>query len=137
MVAAILCAAIPAVVLASVRAITGPTPIPRGAATSARDITVVNEKLAFAIAVESHMPYGVPRGGIVDVAPVRDGRIERDRVEFADFIPDDWSAWPNTYQHVQILQNDARQVRIRSTRDWGKVRISTEYSLAAGADAVN
>lgn len=137
LVAAILCAAIPAVVLASVRAITGPTPIPRGAATSARDITVVNEKLAFAIAVESHMPYGVPRGGIVDVAPVRDGRIERDRVEFADFIPDDWSAWPNTYQHVQILQNDARQVRIRSTRDWGKVRISTEYSLAAGADAVN
>ena len=67
LVAAILCAAIPAVVLASVRAITGPTPIPRGAATSARDITVVNEKLAFATAVESHMPYGVPRGGIVSV----------------------------------------------------------------------
>lgn len=135
--AAFLYAATPAAVQASVRAITGPTPIPRGAATSARDITVVNEKLAFAIAVESRMPYGVPRGGIIDVAPVRDGRIERDRVEFADFIPNDWSAWPNTYQHVQILQNDARQVRIRSTRDWGRVRISTEYSLSAGSDAIH
>lgn len=136
-IAAVLCAAIATAAQASVRAITGPTPIPRGAASSAHDITVVNEKLAFAIAVESHMPYGVPRGGIIDVAPVRDGRIERDRVEFADFIPNDWSAWPNTYQHVQILENDPRQVRIRSTRDWGKVRISTEYTLAAGADAVH
>lgn len=121
---------------AQVRIVTGPTPILRGNARAAGDITVVNEHLAFAIAVESAMPYGVPRGGIVDVAPVVDGRIGEDRVVFADFIPNDWTAWPNTWQRVQVLHQDAREVRIRSERDWGQVRISTEYVLAQGADAV-
>jgi len=122
---------------AAVRIVTGPTPIPRGNAISSRDLTIINDKLAFAIAVESPMPYGVPRGGIVDVAPVTGGRIGRDRVVFADFIPNDWAAWPNTYQRVRILQNDARLARIRSERDWGKVRISTDYTLAAGADTID
>jgi len=41
---------------ASVRVVMGPTPIPRGNARAAGDITVVNEKLAFALAVESPAP---------------------------------------------------------------------------------
>ena len=122
---------------AAVRIVTGPTPIPRGNATSPHDLTVINDKLAFAIAVESPMPYGVPRGGIVDVAPVTAQGIGRDRVVFADFIPNDWAAWPNTYQRVRIVRNDERLVHIRSERDWGKVRISTDYTLAAGADTID
>ena len=121
---------------AAVRVLTGPTPIPGGDARAAGDLTVINEKLAFALAVESAVPFGVPRGAIVDVAPVSHGHIGRDRVAFADFIPNNWSAWPNTYQHVDILERGPRQVRIRAVRDWGKVNIVTVYSLTASSDQV-
>ena len=119
---------------AAVRVSSGPTPIPDGDARAAGDLTVINEKLAFALAVESPVPFGVPRGAIVDIAPVSHGHIGRDRVAFADFIPNNWSAWPNTYQHVEVLERGPRRVRIRAVRDWGKVNIVTVYSLRANSD---
>jgi hypothetical protein len=79
---------------AAVQVLVRPTPIPDGEARARGDITVINEKLAFALAVESRVPYGVPRGAIIDVAPVLNGKIGRDRVVFADFIPNNWSAGP-------------------------------------------
>jgi hypothetical protein len=121
---------------ASVRVLVGPTPIPRGNAHAAGDMTVINERLAFALAVETAAPYGVPRGAIVAVAPVRHGQIQRNRVVFADFIPNNWSAWPNTYHHVEILEHGPRQVRIRAVRDWGEVTITTVYTLDSGADEI-
>jgi len=121
---------------AAVRVLAGPTPIPDGDARAAGDLTVINEKLAFALAVESPVPFGVPRGAIVDVAPVSHGQIGRDRVAFADFIPNNWSAWPNTYQHVEVLERGPQQVRIRAVRDWGKVNIVTVYSLRTNSDQV-
>jgi hypothetical protein len=122
--------------MAAVRVLVGPTPIPRGNARAAGDITVVNEKLAFALAVESPAPYGVPRGALIALAPVRRGQIERNRVVFADFIPNNWSAWPNTYHHVEVLEHGPRQARIRAVRDWGEVTITTLYSLASGSDEI-
>jgi hypothetical protein len=121
---------------ADVRVVTGPTPIPGGAAHSAGDLTVINEKLAFALAVKSPVPYGVPRGAIVDVAPVSAGRIGRDCVVFADFIPNNWSAWPNTYQHVEILKRGPQRVTIRTVRNWGKVTLTTLYTLESGSDHI-
>jgi hypothetical protein len=121
---------------AAVQVIVGPTPIPDGEATAARDITVINEKLAFALAVESPVPYGVPRGAIIDVGPVVDGKPARDRVVFADFIPNNWSAWPNTYQKVDIVERSPQQVVVKATRDWGKVTIATTYTLRSNADRI-
>lgn len=121
---------------AAVQVITGPTPIERGDARAAGDITLLNEKLAIAIAVESVVPYGVPRGAIIDVAPVRGGKIGRDRAIFADFIPNAWSGWPNTYQRVTIVQSDPAQAVVRAERDWGKVTITTLYTLKANSDHV-
>src|SRR5277367_5328547 len=121
---------------AAVRVIVGPTPIQDGEAKSSGDITVVNEKLAFALAVSSPVPYGVPRGAIIDVAPVVDGSIGRDCVVFADFIPNDWSAWPNTYQHIRVLERGPRRAVVRTERDWGKVTITTVYTLESNADSV-
>jgi hypothetical protein len=121
---------------ADVRVIVGPTPIPRGQAHAPGDITVVNEKLAFALAVESAAPYGVPRGALVDLAPVSGGQIGRSRVVFADFIPNNWSAWPNTYHRVDILERGPNQVRVRAVRDFGAATITTIYTLAAGSDAI-
>jgi hypothetical protein len=121
---------------AAVQVIVGPTPIPDGEAAAARDITVLNDKLAFALAVESPVPYGVPRGAIIDVGPVVDGKPARDRVVFADFIPNNWSAWPNTQQKVDIVERGPQQVVIKTTRDWGKVTIATTYTLRSAADRI-
>jgi len=121
---------------AAVQVIAGPTPIPDGEAKAAGDITVVNEKLAFALAVQSPVPYGVPRGAIIDVAPVTNGTIGRDRVVFADFIPNNWSAWPNTYRHVDVLEGGPARAVVRAVRDWGKVSIATVYTLEANSDSI-
>ena len=79
---------------AAVQVLVGPTPIPDGDARSAGDITVVNDRLAFAIAVDSAVPFGIPRGALIDAAPVSNGNIGRDRVVYADFIPNDWRPGP-------------------------------------------
>jgi hypothetical protein len=128
--------ALPASVGAAVQVMVGPTPIQDGEAKSAGDITVVNERLAFALAVGSLVPYGVPRGAIVDVAPVVDGKVGRDCVVFADFIPNNWSAWPNTFQHIEILERGPKRAVVRTVRDWGKVTVTTVYTLESNADAV-
>jgi hypothetical protein len=122
---------------AQVRIIHGATPIPGGDARSAGDLTVVNDKLAFGLAIQSSAPYGVPRGALVDLAPVADGHIGRDRVVFADFIPNNWSAWPNTYQHVTVLKDTPAEAVIEADRDWGAVKVVTRYSLRAGADQIH
>ena len=122
---------------AAVQVIVGPTPIQDGDAKSAGDITVINEKLAFALAVTSPVPYGVPRGAIVDVAPVVNGGAGRDCVEFADFIPNAWSAWPNTYQHIDILERGPLRAVVRTVRDWGRVTITTLYTLDSNSDSVD
>lgn len=121
---------------AAVQVLTGPTPIVDGNAKARGDITVSNEKLAFALAVDSPVPYGVPRGAIVDVAPVRDGKIGQDHVVFADFIPNNWSAWPNTYHRVTVLERGPGRAVVEAVRDWGKVTITTTYTLASGSDHV-
>jgi hypothetical protein len=121
---------------AAVQVRVGPTPIQDGEAKSAGDITVVNERLAFALAVGSPVPYGVPRGAIVDVAPVVNGKIGRDCVVFADFIPDNWSAWPNTFQHIDVLERGPQRAVVRTVRDWGKVTVTTIYTLRSNADTV-
>jgi len=136
MLAGVLASTAPATVGAAVQAIVGPTPIKGGEAKSASDITVVNEKLAFALGVGSPVPYGVPRGAIVDVAPVVNGKIGRDCVVFADFIPNNWSAWPNTFQHIDILERGPERVIVRTVRDWSKVRITTTYTLESNSDSV-
>jgi Carboxypeptidase regulatory-like domain len=127
---------VPNLAAAEVRIVRGPTPILNGDARAAGDLTVVNEKLAFALAVESAPPYGVPRGALVDVAPVVDGKVGRDRVVFADFIPNNWSAWPSTYHRVEVVTESPQEVVIRTERDWGEVAVSTVYSLKSGEDQV-
>jgi hypothetical protein len=122
---------------AGVRLVRGPTPIPAGDARSAGDLTVINEKLAFGLAVDSPAPYGVPRGALVDLAPVANGTIGRDRVAFADFVPNNWSAWPNTYQHVTVIKDTPDEVVIQADRDWGAVKIVTQYGLRSGADEIH
>lgn len=115
----------------------GPTPIPDGEAVAAGDITVQNDHLAFTLAVESQAPWGVPRGVIVDMAPVRNGVPDLDRIAFADFIPNNWSGWPNTRQQVEVLTETPEKVVIRATRDFGAAEIQTTYTLDEGSDRIH
>jgi hypothetical protein len=80
----------------------GPTAIPRGDAIGANDITIRNGLFAVAFAVDTAPPWGVARGGIVDIAIVRDGELDYDIASLADFIPKKWSFWPTTKQRVPI-----------------------------------
>src|SRR5450432_1966360 len=121
---------------AAVQVLVGPTPIADGEAKSAGDITIVNERLAFALAVGSPAPYGVPRGAMIDAAPVVGGKIGRDCVVFADFVPNNWSAWPNSYQHIDILERGPKRAIVRSVRDWGKVTVTTVYKLESNSDSI-
>ncbi len=110
---------------AEVSVTVGPTPIPRGDAVGARDITISNGLFAIAFAVDSPPPWGVARGGIVDIAPLRDGKIGYDIASLVDFMPNNWSDWPTTYQHVSIGEKTEEVVIVRTVRDWGAVQLET------------
>ena len=75
----------------------------QGDAKARGDITVYNDKLAFALAVQSPVPYGVPRGALIDLAPVVGGKIGRDCVAFADFIPNNWSSYCSIPTNTSIF----------------------------------
>jgi hypothetical protein len=123
---------------AAVSIIHGKTIIPAGNANSDKDLTIRNDKLAFSIAVGSAPPWGVARGCIVDIANVKaDGSLSNDRVAFADFIPNNWSSWPNTYQNVDIIKDSKDEAIVQVTRDFGKVVINTTYSLVTGSDRIH
>ncbi|MFQ3237722.1 MAG: hypothetical protein ACI9C4_003313 [Paraglaciecola sp.] len=123
---------------ATVSIIQGKTIIPAGNATSDKDLTIRNDKLAFSLAVGSAPPWGVARGCIVDIANVKkDGSLSHDRVAFADFMPNNWSSWPNTYQTVEIIKDTNDEAIVKITRDFGQVIISTVYSLVSGSDRIH
>ncbi|MDZ4730215.1 MAG: hypothetical protein SH820_09775 [Xanthomonadales bacterium] len=50
-----------------VRVVISPSPIPEGTGQGAHDITLINSKMAVAFAVNTTPPWGVPRGGIIDI----------------------------------------------------------------------
>lgn len=107
----------------------GPTPIVRGEANGERDITVSNGLFALAFAVDSAPPWGVARGGIVDIAIIRDGQLGEDFASLVDFMPDNWSAWPSSYQQVEIIKQTEWELTVRTRRDWADVELETLFHL--------
>lgn len=107
----------------------GPTSIPRGDAQGARDITVNNGVFAIAFAVDTAPPWGVARGGIVDIAVIQDGEVGYDIASLADFLPNTWTNWPTTYQRVSIAEQSAQEVVVRIERDWGEVELETTVTI--------
>ena len=122
---------------AAVRVIVGPTPIPGGEARAHGDITLMNDRVAVAIAAQTAPPWAIPRGALIDAAPVIAGRIGHDHLTFADFLPNSWSAWPSTYQSVRVMTHTPALGVVRAVRNWNAVRIETTYSLEAGGDSVH
>ncbi len=115
----------------------GATDIPDGEALAEEDLTIANDRLAFAIAVESRPPWGVPRGTLVDLAAVKEGEVDLDRIAFADFIPDNWSAWPNDGKAVEVVEESAERAVVRIRRNWADAWVTTTYTLEAGSDRIH
>ncbi len=115
----------------------GPTPIPRGDARGANDVTVNNGLFAVSFAAETAPPWGVARGGMLDVGIVRDGEIDYDFVSLIDFMPNRWSAWPTTYQSVEVDAQDADRVVVRVERDWGAVQLESHYEIRANSALIH
>lgn len=122
---------------AGVKVAIGPTNIPKGNAQGARDITLTNGKLAVAFAVDTAPPWGVPRGGVIDVAEIRDGNVGPDRASLLDFLPDGWSKWINADPRVTIVQEDPAEAAVQAVRDWKGVEIRTTYRLKAGESTLH
>ncbi|WP_435099900.1 CehA/McbA family metallohydrolase [Arhodomonas sp. AD133] len=115
----------------------GPTPLENGDATAVRDIQLRNDHLVASIAVDSAPPWGVAPGGIIDAAPVRDGEALRDKVSLIDFIPNNWSSWPTSYQRFEVVEDGPQRGVIRVTRDWEAVVLTTTYTLEADSDRIH
>jgi len=114
---------------ADITLVTGPTEIPRGDAQGKRDITLNNGLFAIAFGVDTAPPWGVARGGILDIAIVRDGKPGFDIASLADFMPNNWSSWPTTYQTVSIAKNTPQEVILKTLRDWGEVSLETRFTI--------
>ena len=115
---------------------TGPTSIPRGDAQGAKDITITNGVFAIGIAVETAPPWGIARGGIVDIALVNDGEVGYDIASLADFMPDKWSSWPTTYQQVTLEAVTHESVTVRTKRDWGAADLVTTFDIRDGSHVI-
>ncbi|MBO1324472.1 CehA/McbA family metallohydrolase [Acetobacter sp. TBRC 12305] len=122
---------------AAVRVVVGPTPIPHGQANAAGDITIMNDRVAVAIAVKTAPPWAIPHGALIDAAPVTGGVIGPDRVTFADFLPNSWSAWPSDRQTVRIVEDTPAEAIVEAVRTWGQVEIRTRYILKDADDSVH
>ena len=124
-------------VFAEVTVTVGPTSIPRGDATGDRDITVSTDSFAVAFAADSAPPWGVARGGIVDIAIIRDGEPGYDIASLADFMPNNWSNWPTSYQRVMVEKETADEAIVRTVRDWGEVELETTFHIINGDSRIH
>lgn len=119
-----------------VEVIQGPTPIPSGNAQAAGDLTVTNGLFAVSFAVETAAPWGVARGGILDIGIIKNGTIGTDFVSLVDYMPNRWSAWPTTYQTIAVEESGPERAIIRVQRDWGEVELDTRFEITAGSSLV-
>lgn len=111
----------------------GPTDIVNGIALHDDDITVTNEFFKIAFAVGTSPPWGVPHGSIIDSAILVDGEWTDNRTALIDFLPHGWSAWPSSYQEIQVLEQGPERVVIEVKRDYDEhIELVTTYTVESG-----
>ena len=125
------------IAVAEIEVVTGPTPIPRGDAVGENDITISNGIFAIAFAVDSAPPWGVARGGIIDIALLENGVPGYDIASLADFMPNNWSSWPTTYQRVDVARPGPDEVVVTTVRDWGDVALETTFRIRNGDSRIH
>jgi hypothetical protein len=114
----------------------GPTKIPSGDAQGSGDITISNAYYSVAFAVDTASPWGVAKGGILDIAVNTSSGLGADFVSLVDFMPNYWSAWPSSYQTTKVIEQTESLVIVRTSRDWGEVGLQTDFSFSADSNLV-
>jgi hypothetical protein len=114
----------------------GPTQIPNGDAQGSGDITVSNAYYSVAFAVDSASPWGVAKGGILDVAVNTGNGLGSDFVSLVDFMPNYWSAWPSSFQSTKVIEQTESSVTIRTERDWGDVGLKTDFVFSSDSNLI-
>ncbi|MGL4208421.1 MAG: hypothetical protein ACRCTY_03435, partial [Candidatus Adiutrix sp.] len=110
----------------------GPTVIPGGEALAPDDITITNDKMAISIAVGTFPPWGVPKGGIIDAAAIKNGQIGMDRLTLLDFLPDKWAEWAVLDATVTVAEQSDAQAVITVERTWRGNSIISTYTINDG-----
>ena len=128
---------LPTAASAGVQVIKGASPIIGAEAANPQDITLMNDKLAVTFSVASDVPWGVPAGGILDIAPVKNGKPGRDQMTLVDFIPNNWSNWPATKVQFSTDGSTAEKAVLDVRRTWGDVELQTTYTLAQNSDRLD
>ncbi len=116
-----------------VKLIRGPTLIPEGDGTSEQDLTLMNEYIAVTIAVGSTPPWGVPKGAILDGAPIKDGEILQDVLAQFSFPVNGWGNWAH-YTTIEVVENSSDVAVVRAVGYWKDIKVETTYRLEAGKD---
>ena len=119
-----------------VKALTGVSPIPGAEALADGDITLMNNRVAISFAVDSDAPWGLPKGTALDVSPVVDGNITRDRLTGFDFIPNNWSDWPATDAKFTLVESGPERAVLQIERTWGEVSLVTSYTLEKDSNRI-
>jgi len=114
----------------------GKIAVPGGDSCSAENLTLSNRHMILNFASHQNPPWGMPPGGIIDAATVVDGTPGADLITLFDFLPDNWSSWPNSYSFISIVESGPEKGIIEVERDWGEVKLSTVYSLFKNSDTL-
>ncbi len=109
----------------------GPTPINEGDAVRPNDLTIMNEYFAITIGWESSPPWGVPRGHIMDAAPIEDGVVLQDTLAQFSFLVNNWGNWINI-EELDILVNTSDKVIVKASGYWEEVYGEIYYIVESG-----
>ncbi|WP_231656827.1 CehA/McbA family metallohydrolase [Pyrodictium delaneyi] len=109
--------------------IVGPTPIPEGEANGEHDITLMNQYLAVTFGISTSPPWGVPRGFIVDAAPVENGEILQDTLAQFSFLANGWGRWPKIdLESIEYGSNETG-VWLREVGYWETLKVEITFYL--------
>ncbi len=111
------------------RVVVGPTPIPEGEANGEHDVTLMNKYLAVSIGVSTPGPWGVPRGYIVDAAPVKDGKILQDMLAQLSFLADGWGRWPKPDPASVSYGSNSTGAWLKEKAQWRTLSFEITYFL--------
>ncbi|MET1160652.1 MAG: CehA/McbA family metallohydrolase [Thermoprotei archaeon] len=114
-----------------VRVFYGPTPISEGDAIKPGDLTVMNEYFVITFGWESTPPWGVPRGHIMDAAPIENGVILQDVLAQFSFLVNNWGNWIKV-EELEIVENTSARAVIRASGYWEEIYGEIYYIVESG-----
>ncbi|MGC8982202.1 MAG: CehA/McbA family metallohydrolase [Desulfurococcaceae archaeon] len=119
-----------------VKIIWGPTPIMEGEAKGPGDLTIVNEYYAVAFGISTDPPWGIPRGHIVDLAPIdtKTGEITSDVLAQFSFPLNDWANWAkiDLEKGFTIIDETPKRVIVIAIGKWKDLEVNYTYVFESG-----